>query len=56
VASLDFNTLGVEYFDSMGFIFWVTCLDAHGEKIQVFWKIFTSFVDKVKSFCLGGFF
>lgn len=55
VASLDFNTLGVEYFRSIGFIFWTTCLDAYGEKIEVSWKIFSSLVDKAKSCCLGGF-
>jgi hypothetical protein len=36
-TSLDLNTLGGEYlaFDSSSYTFWVTCVNAIGEKVQV---------------------
>jgi hypothetical protein len=36
-TSLDLNTLGDEYlvFDSSSYSFWVTCVNATGEKVQV---------------------
>jgi hypothetical protein len=53
VTSLYFNISSSKYFyfDSMDFTFWVTCLNAHGEKIHVSKKIFISFVDDAKPSC-----
>jgi hypothetical protein len=51
--SLDLNTLGVEYlcFESLGYSFWVTCLNDHGENIQISREIYSSLVDVAKSSC-----
>lgn len=50
VNSLYFNTSSV---DSMDFTFWVTCLNAHGEKIHVSKQFSLVFVDDAKPSCLG---
>ncbi len=53
-TSLDLNTRGGEYlaFDSSSYTFWVTCVNAIGEKVQVIWYIFTNLVEDAKSSCL----
>jgi hypothetical protein len=54
---LDLNTLGDEYlvFDSSNYTFWVTCVNAVGEKVQVTQKVFINLMEDAKSSCLGFF-
>ncbi len=58
--SLDFNTSGVEYmcFESLGYFLWATCLNDHGDEIQISRKFFNNLVDVAKfilflSMCLN---
>jgi hypothetical protein len=55
--SLVLNTLSGEYlaFDSSNYTFWVMCINAIGEKVQVTWEVFTNFVEDAKS-SFSGFF
>jgi hypothetical protein len=50
-GSLDLNTHGSEYnlaFDSSNYTFWVTYVNAIGEKVQVIQKVFINIVHDAK--------